>query len=229
MKKSSGHLIEFKELLKIFTQIEKTLMELGQDSDKSSFAEIKENLNNPARLDSSKFAEEIIYVILTSGFNQKTAKKYFYLIVDYLYSTSDASFNELIKIFRNKQKIKAILKVWKNKEGYCNRFYSIKKDEDKLNFLQTLPHIGNITKHHIGRNLGLNVVKYDIWIQRLGVRLYGSENDLKKIDNSKLHPDVKTACDKMFDTLSKELGLKRGYIDVVLWRGCREGLLAIDY
>ena len=97
-----------------------------------------------------------------------------------------------------------------------------------MDFLSKLPHIGNITKFHIARNLGINFVKYDIWIQRLGSALYGTIEDSKKVSNSKLNTEIKKMCDKMFSNLESQINEKIGYIDVVLWKACQQGLLIIE-
>ena len=75
--------------------------------------------------------------------------------------------------------------------------------------------------------MGINFVKYDIWIQRLGVALYGDEEYVEKVSNSKLNPKIKEMCDKMFSTLESQINEKIGYIDVVLWKACQQGLLVI--
>jgi len=95
----------------------------------------------------------------------------------------------------------------------------------KLSYLSTLPHIGRITAGHFARNLGENVVKYDIWIQRLGVAFAGRDDLKPKIDNGKLDSDIKTVCDEMFSHLEYETGLPRGYIDVVLFRACQNHMI----
>jgi hypothetical protein len=99
--------------------------------------------------------------------------------------------------------------------------------ERKLSYLAAMPHIGKITAGHLARNLGENVVKYDIWIQRLGVAFAGRDELKSKIDNGKLDPEVKAACDEMFSRLERETGLPRGYIDVVLWKACQNGLIEV--
>ena len=99
--------------------------------------------------------------------------------------------------------------------------------EEKLSYLQKLPHIGKITANHLARNLGENVVKYDIWIQRLGV-LYGRNPLLyQKIDNGKLDTDIKKCCDDMFEHLHNETRLPIGYIDVVLWKALQNHLIEV--
>ena len=68
---------------------------------------------------------------------------------------------------------------------------------------------------------------YYLKIQRLGA-LYAGNLDLqKKIDNKKLTTEIKNACDDMFACIVKETGLPRGYIDVVLWKACQNGLIKL--
>ena len=71
------------------------------------------------------------------------------------------------------------------------------------------------------------MVKYDIWIQRLGVA-YGENSALAQfVDNGKLNPEIKKSCDEMFAHLSRETGLPIGYLDVVLWKACQLGLIKL--
>ena len=82
----------------------------------------------------------------------------------------------------------------------------------------------------MARNLGEDIVKYDIWIQRLGNKFAEQTKGINlsnKIDNGKLNTDVKLACDEMFAHLVSETGLPRGYIDVVLWKACQNGLIKL--
>lgn len=166
---------------------------------------------------------------------------------------SSALFDTLIKIFNNKNKINAAIKLWQNREAYRDGYYEIElanskeqtaNSDDLLNqkliYLSKLPHIGKITANHLARNLGEDIVKYDIWIQRLGVAFVGARGGpggdaprathaplQSKINNGNLDPDVKAACDKMFAHLVRETGLPRGYIDVVLWKACQNGLIEL--
>jgi len=206
-----------------FYFLDSTLRAMALDTDDSSFDEIKENLSNPKKVDADKFASMVFYVILAGGFSQKTAKKIHAIIVDKI--KQNPTQEELLSIFNNKNKINAIMKVWQNRTDYCGGFYKCKTTDDRLKYLQTLPHIGKITANHLARNLGENVVKYDIWIQRLGV-LYGGNSGLEqKIDNGNLDKDIKKYCDDMFEHLHKETGLPIGYIDVVLWKASQNHLI----
>ena len=206
-----------------FDNLEKQIRNLGADSDAQSFDEIRENLSHPKKLSPTEFADMCAYVILAGGFSQKTAKKIHAQITDYLHNNG-ADFNSLFAMFHNKNKINAVCEIWNNKNALCAAYYGIDDMDDKLNFLSQLPHIGKITANHLARNLGLNVVKYDIWIQRLG-SVYSGKS--LKIDNGKLSPETKKVCDEMFSHLAHVTGLPIGYIDVVLWKSCQIGLIKL--
>lgn len=119
------------------------------------------------------------------------------------------------------------VKIWNNRVDFCRKYYEKQTTDDRIKYLSGLPHIGKITANHFARNLGEDVVKYDIWIQRLGCVYAGNSALTAKIDNGKVCDDIKCACDNMFENLSKETGLPRGYIDVVLWKACQNGLIKL--
>jgi hypothetical protein len=211
-----------------FFNLEKQLMESGMDADLDSFAAIRERLKGKAPLDAGEFARQAIYVVLAGGFSQKTAKKIHSGIMNFL-NGQPAMSNEqmaesLLKMFNNKNKINAIVKLWANRQAYRDGYYRLAAAtlDDKLAYLTKLPHIGKITANHLARNLGENIVKYDIWIQRLAA---ADSPIAGLIDNGNLHPEIKAACDEMFTDLERETALPRGYIDVVLWKSCQNGLL----
>ena len=207
-----------------FFDLDARLREMGMDSDAQSFDEIRENLSHRHVLDADAFAENCIYVILAGGFSQKTAKKIHAQIMDFL-RTRGADFDGLFAMFHNKNKINAVCKIWNSRAQLRDEYYSLNDTDVRVNFLSHLPHIGKITANHLARNLGEDVVKYDIWIQRLGV-LYAKNSALgAKIDNKKLCPEIRGACDAMFDDLCRQTGLPRGYIDVVLWKSAQVGLI----
>lgn len=211
-----------------FFDLEKILRTMGLDSDDKSFDEIKEILSNPPRLSPGAFVDACAYVILAGGFSQKTAKKIHGIICDAL--CHGASSDDLFQIFHNKNKVNAIYKIWENRDEYCAKYYAQKSLDDKLKYLASMPHIGKITANHLARNLGENVVKYDVWIQRLGIAFAMQSTEFRVqssvvADNQKLNPEIKKYCDDMFEHLSRETRLPRGYIDVVLWKACQNGLI----
>ena len=204
--------------------LESALRAQGLDSDAQSFDEILQNLRSRKIYDADAFAGHCVYVILAGGFSQQTAKKIHEKIMKQL-RVSGADFDTLIKIFNNKNKINAICKIWENRNQFRDAYYELKSLDDKLKYLQKLPHIGKITANHLARNLGEDVVKYDIWIQRLGCAF---ANKKLPIDNGNLLPEIKAACDDMFVHLVTQTGLPRGYIDVVLWKSCQQKLISMD-
>lgn len=207
-----------------FFDLDARLRGAGLDSDVQSFDEILQNLRARKIYDADALAGHCIYVILAGGFSQVTAKKIYQKIMESLREFG-ADYNRLIELFNNKNKVSAICKIWENRAEICNMYYTLKSLDDRLAYLQKLPHIGKITANHLARNLGEDVVKYDIWIQRLGCAFVGKK---LPIDNAKLSPDVKCACDDMFAHLVEQTGLPRGYIDVVLWKSCQVKLISMD-
>ena len=206
-----------------FFDLEKKLRDMGLDSDNQSFDEILDVLQNKKICSPDEFASHCVYVILAGGFSQQTAKKIHKKIMDVL-CTYGADFDYIIQIFNNKNKINAVCKIWNNRVALCDGYYQLQDLDDKLKYLQSLPHIGKITANHLARNLGEDVVKYDIWIQRLGCVFAGIN---LPIDNANLSPEIKSACDDMFVYLVKQTGLPCGYIDVVLWKSLQQGLIKL--
>jgi len=209
---------------KLFFEIEKQIIDSGLGEDKDSFETIKKRLLKPPVLNAQEFAEECIYVILAGGFRQKIAKKKFGEIMSFINGGGEVLEKNLLKIFGNVNKIRAIVKIWNNKENFRDGFYKLKTENEKLDYLGKLPHIGEVTKNHLARNLGINMVKYDVWIQRLAIAL--SKADLQA--GFPLSEEVKALCDKMFAQVEKATGLNKGYIDVVLWKACQTGILHLD-
>ena len=211
---------------KWFFLLDEQLRAAGLDSDAQSFDEILQNLKQRKIYNPEEFASHCVYVILAGGFSQKTAKKIHEKIITVL-QTKGADFDTLISIFNNKNKISAICKIWDNRNNFCDGYYRCLSLDEKLNYLQLLPHIGKITANHLARNLGEDVVKYDIWIQRLGC-VFAKRSDLAdKINNAVLCTEIKDVCDNMFEHLVRVTNLPRGYIDVVLWKSCQQGLIKL--
>ena len=205
----------------LFFAIERHIIDSGLGEDKDSFETIKKRLLEPPVLNAEEFAEECIYVILAGGFRQKTAKKKFGEIMSFINGGGEVCEKNLMPIFGNANKIRAVIKIWNNRENFRNRFYEPKTESERLNCLAKLPHIGKITKNHLARNLGISNVKYDVWIQRLGIAL--GKSDLQ--EGFPLNEEVKKLCDKMFAQIERATGLNKGYIDVVLWKACQTQIL----
>lgn len=207
-----------------FLNLDKTLRDTGLDSDLYSFDEILKRIKDDKfKVSPDEFASCAAYSILASGFRQRTAKQCHQKIMEKL--SQKHTKNDLLQIFNRDTKINAIMEIWNNRDKYCADYYKCETLAEKLNFLKKLPNLGNITKDHLARNLGENVVKYDIWVQRLGI-IYSGNPNLRE-NNANLQPEIKQACDDMFNHLIKETGLPRGYIDAVLFKAASNGLIEI--
>ena len=188
-----------------FFNLERRLIEGGYDSDLDSFAVIKERLRNKIPFSADEFARNAVYVVLAGGFSQKTAKRVHGEIMRVLNGQLTIDNGQLLKIFNNKNKTSAIVKIWENRNKFRDGYYKLSDLESKLTYLATLPHIGKITANHLARNLGENVFKRDVWIEKLLSR-YGGD---------------------LLERLEKETALPRGYIDVVLWKACQIGMIKV--
>jgi hypothetical protein len=226
---TNGEVWEIKDINKpVLNRILFALEKRGWDQDRRSLREIRDNINGRPVFSPEEFAFECFYVVCVAGFKQDYAKAVCDKIINFInLNGGKFELDDLLLLYKNKNKVKAIKNIWDNRQKYCEKFYSLQTPDEKVSFLGTLPHIGNITKYHLARNLGLNFVKYDIWVQRLGAALCGKGDCASKVNNSKLDPEVKSACDAMFAAAARNTGERVGFIDVALWRACQKGLLKI--
>jgi len=137
------------------------------------------------------FFEEYLHVVVNSGMKYQVAQK----IISRMKKEGYQTFGHI-------GKRKAIEWMAKN-QNYKKCFAELASkptDQAKLEYLESLPYIGNITKFHLARNLGLDIAKPDRHLVRFAKR-FG-------------YKDVQQFCKdiskKSYDTV--------GVIDVVLWR-----------
>lgn len=148
--------------------------------------------------DAITFHSETCWVILNSGMKEQIARIIWERIQNAWTSGKDIS-----TIFKHKGKVAAIKFVTEN---YISLFEGYLKADDKINFLKTIPFIGNITCFHLAKNLGFDVVKPDRHLVRVA-------------EKYSINPDQ--LCDK----LSKETGDKKCVVDIVIWRACNLKIL----
>lgn len=162
-------------------------------------------------------ARKIIWVILCAGRNYKSAKT--------LESKIFAAIKQnkrVYEIFGFKDKANAIEGVWSEREYYYSSLNSILEydDVDKLlNWCISIPYIGKITKYHLAKNLGANLVKPDIWLCRLA----GISDDSKLPVNQKF-----SACMTLVQSLARETEDNLAAVDSLLWLACVKGVLTIE-
>lgn len=139
------------------------------------------------------FAGEAIWVILCSGMKEQIARK----ISDKVWSAIRAG-EPVRSVFGHDGKAAAIETIWRDRERL---FQSFKLANDKVEFCQRLPWIGDITKWHLAKNYGVDCAKPDIHLSRLAIH-YG------------------TTPAGLCADLAKASGDRIATVDLVIWRAC---------
>ncbi|TES89017.1 MAG: hypothetical protein E3J94_07000 [Desulfobacteraceae bacterium] len=144
------------------------------------------------------FCREYIWVILNAGMKNQVARKIYNRVIGAI--TENKSAND---VFHHKGKAGAIDYMYQNCEKVFQQYQTA---QNKLQFLEGLPWIGQITKYHLAKNLGFDTAKPDRHLVRIA----------KQFDMT---------CFELCKKLSKEMGLRIATIDVVLWRAANLGLI----
>lgn len=149
-------------------------------------------------LDEWAFTAEFIWVVLNSGMKNQVAQKIRDRIYDALKDGRDIS-----EVFGHKGKVAAIKYVLENQ---AELFRQYQEADDKLAYLKSLPWIGDITKYHLAKNLGVDTMKPDRHLVRIA----------KGFDM-----DPFEMCQK----LSEAIGDKVATVDLVIWRAANLGMV----
>lgn len=110
--------------------------------------------------DFQAFFLEYVYVVCASGFKGRTAAA----LCDRLVAC-DGDEEKMLSVFRNKVKVGAIAKCYKELK---DTYETVSKGWKTPGDLVSLPYIGNVTCHHLARNIGLRSgVKPDLHLTRI--------------------------------------------------------------
>ena len=144
----------------------------------------------------------------SSGLNNKVVEKQYNRFVAE-YNAGENAFESI----PNKRIRNAVVFVWGNRDNVLANLRRKNTDEDRIEYIRTLPQMGPKTAYHFARNIGIDCIKPDIWLNRLayGYGFY-EEN----------HPDPYHMCLEIQNHLPAP-GIPHyriGTIDVVLWRYC---------
>lgn len=177
----------FKETIKcLYLKIKNDIIEKGYLKE----IEWYDNIPNLKDLDKIFFFREYVWVVINSGMKNQVAEKIFKS-----FWNDKNSFN--FDAIGHPNKNKAIKKVYNRLDFYFDHFLQSK---NKLMFLKSLPHIGEITKYHLAKNLGLSFAKPD--------------RHLVRIANLLRYNNVQDFC-MVVSELSHD---KIGVVDLVFWR-----------
>lgn len=138
------------------------------------------------------FFLEYTWVVLNAGMKEQAARTIFENFC------KDFNFDAI----RHPSKRKAIEDTFNNISLHFQNLQAIKGEEAQIEYLETIPWIGPITKYHLARNIGIDTVKPDRHLIRLAKR-FGYDTPLEMCEEIKAHN-----------------GTKVGTIDVILWRYC---------
>jgi len=147
------------------------------------------------------FAAQAIWVILASGMKEQIAR-----IIEKRVWIAINDGKNISTVFRHPGKVMAIEHIWNKREQLFQKYCEISQSSDKLEFLESLPWIGKITKYHLAKNLGAEVCKPDRHLVRIAAE-YGT--------------DPNSLCHK----LAEESQDRVTVVDVVLWRAANLGMI----
>ncbi|ESX23538.1 hypothetical protein [Mesorhizobium sp. LSJC264A00] len=152
-------------------------------------------------VDETDFALRVSYVILNSGMKWTVAKDIWNRMRPSLVETGEVG-----DTFGHPGKTKSIDLVMSNRSEFFEGFRSAWKEgpEKVINFCGALPHIGGITKYHLAKNVGVDVAKPDIWLERVA---------------SQSAETVQELCAR----LSRQSGDSVSTVDYVIWKTCQQG------
>ncbi len=175
-----------------YIYLKKNLIELGYKKEIDWGRDLK-----PCE-DSESFVLAFIWVICNSGMKNQIAELIYSRILNAIIDKKNIS-----EVFGHKGKVSAIKKVLKNQNKI---FAKYQNSNNKIDFLKTLPWIGNITKYHLAKNLGVDCVKPDRHLIRIAKHY---------------NLDVLEMCQK----LSKTTGDSLCVVDLIIWRSANLKLI----
>lgn len=162
------------------------------------FEEIRWQENLKPCDNADEFFGQYLWVVVSAGLKNQVARKIELRIVDALERGKTAQ-----SAFKHNSKSKAIDWVSNHRQDYWGKYQAA---SDKIAFLRGIPWIGDITKYHLAKNLGIDVAKPDRHLERLA---------------DHYNTTVEALCAK----LATETGLRVSTIDLILWRASNIGLI----
>jgi thermostable 8-oxoguanine DNA glycosylase len=124
--------------------------------------------------------------------------------------------NQNPMVIKHNGKRLAIIKAINNHVIWFNEWKRLAEinQQQAIDYLGTLFFIGDITKYHLARNLGIDCAKPDRHLERLAIE-YGFAKP--RTTKSKIYDkEVNEMCKYISDQRGDNIGI----VDVVLWRYC---------
>jgi hypothetical protein len=160
-----------------------------------------QNLTRPT--DADQMAENLAFVVLASGWKYESAKQKFDPVMRALRSGSPVHPGA----FGHLGKSQAIETIWRDRSRLFAELQQVSDDDELLEWCSQLPWIGDVTKYHAAKDLGADVAKPDIWMDRIAT-IAGES--------------VQTLCRR----LANATGDRVATVDVVLWYAASHEMIA---
>jgi hypothetical protein len=162
-----------------------------------------------ADLDEPTFLRESAWVVLSAGFRETIVRRRFGEVTKAFLDWSSANLimtkcescrSNALLAFGNKKKINAILGIVERVA--ITGIDTIRKEIESrgTDFIKELPFMGQITAHHLAKNLGVVMVKPDRHLTRMAINT-GYES-----------------ADRMCRKIAEIVGDSLSVIDIVIWR-----------
>lgn len=176
----------------LFARIDRAVREAGY----TDAVKWSENIKAPAT--AAKLAAEAIYVICNSGMSNRVAVPIFERCMAALRRRESAS-----TVFGHQDKAAAIDEIWRRR---VSLFRELRKTDDLIEFCARLPWVGPVTKYHLAKNLGADVAKPDVHLNRLAEQ-------------------EGVTAQQLCVRLASDSGYKVSTCDLILWRACADGII----
>ncbi|PBB81257.1 hypothetical protein CK218_12905 [Mesorhizobium sp. WSM3879] len=175
-----------------------TYREMVRELDPEAFKRVRTKL---PPTDATDFALRVSYVILNSGMRWTVTQDIWSRMKPSLVDTGEVG-----ETFGHPGKRKAINLVMSNRSGLFEKFKSAWAlgPEKVVEYCETLPYVGGITKYHLAKNLGIDTAKPDVWLERVAA-------------------NSGEAVQELCARLSQLAGDSVSTVDYVIWKACQQG------
>ena len=151
-------------------------------------------------IDKKEFAFEYTFAVLaSSGLREQVVRKNYNKFLD-----AAKEGKSPFATVNNQRQRNALIHVWSDLDKIFKTLKLQVMDEEKIEYLDTLPQIGPKAKYHLARNLGIDCVKPDRHMERLAENFH--------------YPTPLAMCKDIQRQLIEQERV--GVIDVILWRYC---------
>jgi hypothetical protein len=168
------------------------------------------NLPKPTEITDEYFLEELSWCIYNAGMKEAVIRQkwndlrsiFQFFDAEDIVICENEIFDMIVPVFNHKKKAEAVIASSKkvlNDRPIRNKISSM-SDSEALEYLESYPFIGKITKYHIARNIGFDVVKPDRHLVRIA--------DFLSYENP----------NSLVDDISLIVNEKKGFIDYILWQ-----------